>query len=308
MSRKGLADPESARRLSARIGGFATNVLVSGVILIVGLALGREIIVWWRADSPTEKSSPTASVIGEFHPLAGADRQLLEFGDFPFTLNRQEFSGDVNEVVAQLRTACRHSVGSANPLVRELGAAEQRMLAAARKLTPVEEYANWSIYQIATPLPMVLGVRSFGSQVATSEQRVVSWGLAVPDATPAGEPQSEWTLFTYSSDTLAGASPDRLIRPAPPGGQRTLSLQTDRSDAVVGYTGTGKVESWIKFYDDLFVDSPLLPGGTWQVDAGSWRRRFEIADLETIDVVIRHDGTNHLRSLVITSPHESPTR
>jgi hypothetical protein len=295
--------------IAARIGNFATNVLVSGVILIVGLAFGREIISWWRADAASETPTPITSVLGEYNPLDSSERQLLECGDFPFVLNRQDFSGDADEVVAQLRIACRHAVGSAAPLVREYSPAEQRMLAAARKLAPVEERANhWSIYQIDTPLPMVVGVRSFGSQVATAEQRVVSWGLAVPDATPEGEPQSEWTLFTYSSDTIAGAPPDRLIRPAPPGGQRTLSLRTERRDAVVGYTGTGTVASWIKFYDALFVGLPAQPSGDWQVGAGSWRRRFETAEMESVNVVIRCDAANNLRSLVITSPHETSAR
>jgi hypothetical protein len=293
--------------IAARIGNFASNLFVSGVILIVGLAFAREVISWWRTDSVAKTSSAVTSTLGEYNPRGGSDQQLLEFGDFPFVLNRQDFSGDVDEAVAQLRTACRHAVGSATPLAREFSPAEQRMLAAARTLAPVEEEANvWSIYQINAPLPMVLGVRSFSSQVATAELRVVSWGLAVPDATPEGEPQSEWTLFTYSSDAITGVPPNRLIRPAPPGGQRTLLLRTDRSDAVVGYTGTGTVESWIKFYDALFVERPSRPNSDWQVDGGSWRRRFETAEMETIDVVIRRDGVDRLNSLVITSPDKSP--
>ncbi|MBI2480880.1 MAG: hypothetical protein HYV60_20300, partial [Planctomycetia bacterium] len=292
--------------IAARIGNLATNVLVSGVILIVGLAFGREIIAWWRADSSTGESSPIASVIGEYHPLESSHGQLLEFGDFPFVLNRQEFSGNVHEVLGQLRSASRRAVVSAEPLAREFSPAEQRMIAATKRLAPVEQQINvWSIYEIGAPIPMVVGLRTFESQVATAELRVVSWGIAVPDATPVGEPQSAWTLFTYTSDTTAGATPDPEMGSAPPGGQRTLSLRTDRGDAVVGYAGTGNIESWVKFYDELFIDLPLRPRGDWQVDSGSWRRRFESADMETIDVVIRRDGANNLRSLVLTSPHET---
>jgi hypothetical protein len=300
-------EPASFQSVARRYGNFATNVLVTGVIFIVGLAFGREVISWWRSDSSATQTMPITAGIGDHDPVAAVDHQLLEFGDFPFVLTRQEVVGDLTEVLEQLRNACRAGVDSSQPLAREFGPAEQRMLDAAKRLTPVQQQANrWSIYQIDTPLPMVVGVRSFDSQVATPDQRVVSWGLAVPDATPEGEPQSEWTLFTYLSEATATTTHKNLIWPAPPGGQRTLSLRTDRGGSIVGYAGVGTIESWTTFYDDLFADPPSRPDDDWQVDFGSWRRRFTSAQTETIDVVIRHDGGDTLHSLVITSRNDSP--
>ncbi len=307
--RQVVDDPPSFPIVAKRIGNFATNLLVTGVILIVGIALAREVSSWWRGDSSSSEVPPIAAVVGAHGPAANDASQLLEFGDFPFVLNRQEFVGDVTQVLAQLRTAGRKAIDSAQPLKHEFGPAELRMLDAAKRLAPVEEQANhWWIYQIDTPLPMVVGVRSFDRQVATPERRVVSWGLAVPDATPAGERQSEWTLFTYSSDSTAETMPERSIRPAPPGGQRTLSLRTDRGGTIVGYAGSGTVESWTRFYNDLFAESPSQLDDDWQVDFGSWRRRFARAGTETVDVVIRLDGGDTLHSLVITSPTGSDDR
>jgi len=298
--RQVVADPASFRTIAKRIGNLATNLLVTGVILIVGIALAREVVSWWRSDSSFGRVSPITAVVGDHVPAASAARQLLEFGDFPFVLNRQEFVGDVTEVLEKLRTACRKAIDSSQPLMHEFGAAEQRMLDAAKRLPPVEKQANrWSIHQIETPLPMVVGVRSFDPQVATADRRVVSWGLAVPDATPAGERQSQWTLFTYSSDSTAETTPEKLIWPAPPGGQRTLSLRTDRGGTMVGYAGLGAIETWTKFYDDLFNEAPSQSSHDWQVDFGSWRRRFSRAGIETVDVVIRLDGGDTLHSLVI---------
>ena len=303
MTHKSVSDPASPRSLAARMGNLASNVLVSGVILIVGLAFGREIITWWRADASKETTSPIASVVGEYSPLEASDQQLLEFGDFPFVLNRQEFSGNVNEVLLQLRKASHRAVASAQPLAETPSDAEVSMIAAAKRLKPAEEQTNdWSIYEIGSPMPMVVGVRSFDSQVATAEQRVVSWGLAVPDATPEGEPQTNWTLFTYSSDATNLVTPDQVVRIGPPGGQRTLALRTEHGDAVIGYAGRGTVASWTKFYDDSFPDSPSVPNSSWQAEVGTWRRRFEVANKETVDVVIHQDGADTLHSLVISSP------
>ena len=301
-----VAEPASFQSVAKRCGNFATNVFVTGVIFIVGLAFGREVISWWRSDSSSNKKPLPTAGIGDHMPVANGELQLLEFGDFPFVLNRQEFVGDVTGVLLQLRTTCRAAVDSSQPLAREFGPAEQRMLDAAQGLIPVEQQANrWSIYQIDTPLPMVVGVRSFDPQVAVPDQRVVSWGLAVPDATPAGKPQSEWTLFTYLSDTTAATTHANLIWPAPPGGQRTLSLRTDRGGSIVGYVGVGTVDRWTMFYDSLFAESPSQPVADWQGDFGYWRRRFSGSSTGTIDVVIRDDGRDKLRSLIITTRDET---
>ncbi|MBC8357025.1 MAG: hypothetical protein H8E66_34065 [Planctomycetes bacterium] len=303
-----VAEPASYRSIATRFGNLATNLLVTGVILIVGIAFSREVISWWRSKSSPAEPSPLTAVVGNQLPAANASHHLLEFGDFPFALNRQELVGTVAEVLEQLRAASRSAVTTSKPLTHDFGAAEQRMLSAAKRLAPVEQQANlWSIYQIDAPLPMVVGVRSFDPQVATPDQRVVSWGLAVPSVTPEGEQQSEWTLFTYSSDASTELTSENLISPAPPGGQRTLSLRTDRSSAIVGYAGVGTVESWTIFYDRLFGESASRPNSNWQVDFGTWRRQFTRADSETVDVVIRLGRDKTLRSLVITSPLEPTT-
>lgn len=307
MTRQSITDPDPMAGTAKRIGNFATNLLVSGVILIVGIAFGREIIGWWRADSDAPDRLPIAAAVGGHDPIESAGDQLLEFGDFPFVLNRAEFEGDATATLERLRTACRHSIDAATPLSDELGAAEQRMLAAARKLRPVEEVANaWSVYEIRTPLPMVVGVRTFETQVAISEDRVVSWGLAVPEAMTEGEQQFQWTLFTYSSAETADSTTESVTGPAPPGGRRTLSIRTDRGDAVVGYAGTGTAQSWTDFYDILFANLAVETDAGWQLSAGSWRRRFDRDDSETIDVVVRSDNGDTIRSIVITSPHQTP--
>jgi hypothetical protein len=299
-----VAAPTTFRTIAKRIGNLATNLLVTGVILIVGIAFAREVISWWRGDSISNAAPPIAAVAGDRVPDVSAERQLLEFGDFPFVLNRQEFVGDVTQVLEQLRAACRTAIDSSQPLTHDFGPAEQRMLRVAMRLAPVEEQANrWSIHQIVAPLPMVVGVRSFDPQVAYPHLRVVTWGLAVPDATPAGERQTAWTLFTTSSDSAAATTPERWSWPAPPGGQRTLLLRIDRGGVIVGYAGVGVVESWTKFYDDLFAESPPQSKDDWQVDFGSWRRRFTRAGMETVDIVIHPDGGDTIHSLVITSPH-----
>ncbi|MEO8496369.1 MAG: hypothetical protein ABI614_14975, partial [Planctomycetota bacterium] len=117
--REVAAAPVSFQSIAKRIGNLATNLLVTGVILIVGIAFAREVIGWWRSDSTSGELSPLAAVVGDHVPAASADRQLLEFGDFPFVLDRQEFVGDVTQALGQLRATCRVAVESSEPLARE---------------------------------------------------------------------------------------------------------------------------------------------------------------------------------------------
>ncbi|MCA9119657.1 MAG: hypothetical protein H6822_13405 [Planctomycetaceae bacterium] len=306
MTRRGVAGPEPVAMLAKRIGNLATNVMVSGLILIVGITFGREIIGWWRGDVETSNASPTALVVGEHGPTEAASHQLLEFGDFPFTLNREEFTGSVSAAAERLRVTSRQSIDSARPLSGVVGDAERRMLDAARKVRPVAEVANvWSMHEIARPLPMIVGVRSFETQVATVEQRVVSWGMAVPERTNDGDEPMRWTLFTYSATEAIPSPPESLRWSMPPGGRRTLSIRSERGDAVAGFAGTGTVQSWTEYYDEMFTNLGAEPDSAWQICAGSWRRRFAENESDTIDVLIECDGDN-VRSLVMTSHRHTP--
>ena len=83
---------------------------------------------------------------------------------------------------------------------------------------------------------------------------------------------------------------------------KILSPQYSEYRVLQGGHGRGTVASWTKFYDDSFPDSPSVPNSSWQAEVGTWRRRFEVANKETVDVVIHQDGADTLHSLVISSP------
>lgn len=299
-----LGQRPSFPTVGARIGNIATNVLVTGIILIVGIAFGREVISWWRHDPGSHRPSPIAAVVGTENSLTAAGHTLLEFGDFPFVLDREDVVGDLAIVLTRLRESSHRALASPQPLASQVSPAEQRMLKAANRLTPIEEQdGDWSIYQIEAPLPMVVAVQHSKSNVATVDQRVVSWGIAVPVATRAGEQQHEWTLFTYSSDSTADDTSQTSTWQTPPGGHRTLSLRTTQGGNIVSYTGITTVDTWTDFYDELFAKSSSTDQ-QWRVDFGTWRCRFETDDSRTVDVVMRGEGDGVVRCLVNTSQNQ----
>lgn len=295
-------DSQQLQPVSKRIGNFASNLLVTGLILILGIAFGREVILWWRTDSPTDGLSPTSTVVTASNATGDGESQLFEFGDFPFALRREAFVGGVTNATERLRVVSREAIAGAEVWTGEVSDAERRMLNAARRLKPVEEQSQkWAIYQIDEPIPMVIGTCNVGKKVSESQWRVVSWGMAVPSVTSADEPQSDWTLFTYTSDVLSGQGGESAVLPTPPSGRRTVSLRTEHGGIVIGYAGDTDVAKWTEFYEALFIEHRDLSQSDWQVERGIWRRRFVTKSSEVIDVVICPDTNGSLRCLVAIS-------
>ena len=301
--------PTEAASLAAtakRMSRWATNLLATGVILIAGLVFGRQTIQWWRADSGGATSADhVAAVVGAEPIGAAGEATLLEFGDSPYVLRRSECDGDADEALARLRQLCRAAAEGGDELDSAVADAEQRMLAATRKMTPVEQLGDGQrIYQIAQPLPMVTVVRSSPEtttgEAVTAQDRVVSWGLAMPVATE--QQQTAWTLLACavgdSQSKSSGGSARRSPLPAPPGGRRSLSIGTEHGGSIVGFTGTGQPLDWTEFYDRWFQQQSWSPSAAWQRGERVWRRRYEQSPAAA-DVLIQADASGSLRAMVM---------
>lgn len=294
-----------ARRLSA----WSANLLATGLVLVAGLALGRQVITWWRA-SPSESTSPRilADVPGRQRPSA-VRPWLLEFGDFPVVVHRSTVSGDLEHVLGQLRHACREAAGQGTELAAALRPAERRMLAGLRGLDPVERVAGqWEIYQVEQPIPMTVAVglkeveKPGFDEVAAAERRVVCWGLALPVVPQADGDPVQWTLFTYAASGQAALTDDAPRAPVPPDASRTLSLRAASGSALVGFRGSGNARVWAQFYDEHFADGQWQGSPTWDRRGGIWRRRFRHARLGSIDVQLIAAAEKSLSGLLVITP------
>lgn len=298
------SSPDRSQRpsLARRWANWASNLLVSGVILIVGLAFGREVVHWWRLDDDSTTPA-TASGPDIANSPDSLSSQLLEFGDFPIALHRSELSGAAEDVLGQLRQHAADALSEHVELGQSLSGAELRMLEGTRDLDPVEQSPGaWSMYQIEAPLPMVVGVREPGQSVADAQRRVVSWGLAFPVATEGDNNDSSWTLFTCSNISATGGAHSDAAIPAPRFGRRTLSVRSDGGGAVVGFRGTGSPNDWTGYYDKWFTNNGWKAADDWHVEAGTWRRRFASESGQTANLLLMRDGSAAMRVLVETTP------
>jgi hypothetical protein len=250
-------------------------------------------------------------------------RHLLAFGDDSLLATRTELKGDVEDVLAQLRDDCRLIAEQVERVERSPGPAESHLLARIRSQEPVESTSRWRLYQITTPVPMVVAVldqpvldqpaldqpepvpaaNRKGRNVAAMESRVVSWGLAFPVMSDEDAPSDRWTLFTLTAETprLGPIAKHRAL-PVPPQSRRTMSLQAESGAVMVGFRGTGSILTWRMYYDRQLAKSTWTPTSNWRHDGPSWQRSF-MSQLEgRLEVQLIEETDGSLNGLLMSAP------
>lgn len=213
-----------------RLASFATNLLVSGVILVVGLTAGREVLWWWR--TPADDAGNRAELAAnEDAPTWQFETGVfdLRFGDAPLVVRRHPLTGTRAQASDALR---RHAVELARKAldrpprsadatramtsanVVDVGAATSDVSAEsdrahgasvvmterlARQLdaTPpvAGEPGRWALYEWDDPWPLNVVVRP-------ESREPLAWGLAMPGPLDQGAERS-WSLFVWTADDEA---------------------------------------------------------------------------------------------------------
>ena len=275
------SDARGFIRVAKRLAGWTSNLLVSAVVLVVGLAFGRQLTSWWAFDAQSRPESVLRGRLVGPGPL-GDDGRLhqLEFGDVPIRLGRRTIAGDTDAVLAALRTECRRAVEQGSPTRREPGPEERKMLEGTAGMVPVEQVpGKWRMYQLDRPLPLV-AVTDAGDRTGTAEGeptagRVLCWGFAFP----AGEGGAEWTLFTgLPADGLAASAAGPLGLPMPPGAQRQMLVQGEDGGGVLLFSGPGEAAHWQSSLDAWFRQHGWVADDGWRTVGGAQHRRYADSD------------------------------
>jgi hypothetical protein len=287
-----VAKPSSLGDVARRISSRTTDFLAICIVLVASLTLGRQILHWWHAEPP----SPTAASDAE-NPAPAWDDELqplsLEFGDLPVALTRQVVIGDQKAAVEALVRHCQAAAEMAERPSHSPDETERRLLAKIGGLTPIaEEPGDWQVFVVDERFTLVAAVRRFpengagdspaggqagrlhhnndGSrETARGVVRLVCWGLAMPAR------ENAWTLYLFRESPAGSASPAGLRNaPLPPGAQRNLSVRDERGGLVLGFSGSGSAQIWMKFYDDWFLRQGWSKTDTWSTGAGAWSASF----------------------------------
>jgi hypothetical protein len=284
LSRSKEHNPKSLGQLAGRISAWTTRGLLSGMLLVMALVFGREVLHWWRRDSP--QPARTFAPWGE--PSAVRD---LEFADQSWSIRRLEFAGPAGGAALALQEACRAAIAAAHPRGATADAAEREMLKRLARERPVAEMSGqWRLYQWGagrTDLglpgignPILVGTRATldkaapGTILDETAFRVVIWGIAVPAA------EKTWTMYLFQAGGTAGlpgsAGPAMPVRAValPPDGQRLLAIRSAGGGAITAFT-TSDGSAARQFYDGWFAAQGWTATAPWQQIAAGWQARFE---------------------------------
>ena len=270
-----------------RVARGATNLLVTGLILILGIIVGRHMLAAWGSKSAGGYST-NKHAIGVI-PQASADEreQQLQFADFRGTLLRSEVSGDLSAACELLRRDCLQAAQASPNLC--IGNGElQEWLAKLDRLQPVRhEPGRWKLYELRQPMPMAVAVTDSINPSGTanshpSTTRVLSWGMAIPaDAKPVQEAKS-WTAFVISSATQRASA--RINQLALPATCARVIAMLGRSDAVIGFSSHADPGEVAASWDARALQETWRNPDPWQINSGSWHRRYEHSDGTCCDV------------------------
>ncbi len=175
-------------RLARRITGWSANLLATALVLVAGLAVGRQVLVWWY-ESPPE---PLAAASNADLPPGMPGELRLWTTRGPMSLAR--VAGDRGAAIAAMRAACK-SLESAperhrgrslqgDAIAQPLGPGEQRFLEKLAKMTPVEQTKELDLFVPPGEVTMVVAVRR-------DQPRIAAWSFAL-EAEPA-----RWSCYTF---------------------------------------------------------------------------------------------------------------
>jgi hypothetical protein len=268
--------------IARRIRGRTTDILAIVIVVVFGLSFGGRIVEWWATDPESMDSASSLPPGGTMPWDAPGSNVSLEFGNHPYTIERQTLSGSRQQALeALLRTARPLVKETVQPLSGETKGESSLLARVAQLDVSEEEPGVWQLFMIDRPLPMVVGVRHFGGKptnnnaksAAVAMRRVVCWGLAFPFS------GNGWRLLVFHPsgvrrETLPGLPKVQLPKTA----RRILLLRDARGGALIGFEGTGSGREWARHFDNWFDKHDWHHETTWSRNGSSWNGRF-------------HDGT-----------------
>ena len=224
--------------LSQYVARMATNLLASGLVLILTLVIGRQMLQWWRE----ARRAPQASLAGAAVPADAWNDVRIWFGEADRPIRRLDLAGDREAVGRQLRAACLETSG--------------RTTSGPSKV---------EVTELLKPVPLLV---LSDPAAADDAARHVCWGVALPQSGRDGW----WSGFVW---TRAAESPAQPTLPLPAGCARIATLRTG-SGTVTAFRSQLPADELRRRWDELVSPAPLNHDA-WQISGAGSARHYDSA-------------------------------
>ena len=267
---------ELGRRMTSR----TTDLLAIGIVVVVSLTMGRQILQWWGTDAPQVLDmGPLDNSNSEWG--AGSRPVTLEFGNSPLTMTRQVIAqGGPQGALNAVREHCQQILVTAGPPDTPPDRAERDQLQALRSLTPdIEQPGKWQLFSLGGAMATVVGIKTFSGLTGNLDRaspsavrRVICWGLVFP-----GLNQGSWTTYTFVRRqggvwSASGFDLSQLALPA--GCQRTVLMQEAGQTGLLGFQGRMDTAAWQSHFDRWSQAHEWTQVDPWTRHADGWSSRY----------------------------------
>ncbi|MES2791360.1 MAG: hypothetical protein V4719_17215 [Planctomycetota bacterium] len=280
----GAKSASSWSRLARRISSRTTDLLAIGIVVVVSLTMGRQILEWWRADAPAVLDlGPLDNASAEWG--AGSRPVALEFGNSPLSMTRQMVStGGVEAALSSVRERCQQALVSIGEPDGPPDMSEVEQLEALALLSPDVQQPGWQLFSLDGGMAAVVGVKTFGGKPGnldpaspSGRRRVVCWGLVFP-----GLSQGVWTAYTFvrrpkdvsQPSALSPVDFDLSRMELPPECQRTVLMQEAGQAGLLGFRGRLDPAVWQRHFESWLQVRGWKLAEPWTHPATGWSGRF----------------------------------
>jgi len=287
--------------LATRLAGWGTRLILCGLIVLVGVTFGRQVLIWWghrdvNSVGTKGKQAQGADLGQPFIP------QFVQFGNSPIVVQSERLQGKRDDALKRLSAAAKQLLHSSQPLQKSLGPKEKKLLAWITKKKPVADLPTGKLYQSIGPLPMVVAVKPNEEKTIASQFRVVSWGIGLP----ANSEESQWTLYTYSAHRqrlpVGGKTLPDL--PRPEGSRKILTLQSPSGSSMVVMAGPGRRADWKEQIQRHFEERQWKVVEDWRETGNIALIQFSGAKKSRVVIQLAKDNNNEIQAVFTTLNEE----
>jgi hypothetical protein len=297
-----------------RLAQWTTNLLFSALVMVLAVALGRNVIYWWKPSATARPLTEQARDVIGFGELGSENASHdIRFGDSPLIMRRDRVRGSLEEALRRLEDETIRIGIASQAAQRGLATLppeqqDERLRDPPRRTVP----GQWDLYLGTGPLPMAWMVTAAGDamrdgSVAVARQRIIlAWGLILP----YGDSEEEWGVFAWGASTGSDSTVDDLARIAlPPNARRLLSIGNPLGAGLITFQGTGSRADWRDFYRDWFAQDDWKIVLPWNESRDASAARFRNRAGNEVDVELLSDG-HSLRGLLaaVSRPDSQPDR
>jgi hypothetical protein len=332
---------KSFGQVASRVSAWTSKLLLSGIVLVAGLAFGVQVLSWWReSPQPSNAASSVATlptIEGPLNDLAAG--HSIQFGNQPWQITRRSLAGSQEDATKQLTECAAELLASTQLPANPPSPAERQFLELAAHERPARVLPDGSrLFALDSRgvLPMVVGVRdpaassldsaqpakpAFSGAAAASAKptgtvpsqptiaspygRVVTWGMAVPRSEQA------WTMYVFvcrgkAADALQLSIDMRL----PPRAERVMATVASDGSAMVSFNGPANAATaWKDFWDHWADERSWQAQFAWRESGRRWNRSWTVAgpkDANVVDIHFGPDQHGGTAGLLILSPAVEP--